>query len=225
MLPHISKRWCLLPLALCACDYVVPGNSYTVSIDPAFSEQERQEILNGIQDWVQKVPDLHLTLAVEQCSGVQTGRICMHRSTLAYVSQLGVGGIPKGGKLLGATGGSALSQDNAWAATNIGNNIFFDAKGDTGGYGGTDGAEIWISADFVQSIIPQFPHAWQSATAHEIGHGMGLLHHTGYYLMSPDIDHGSSVVQCDDIAQWYSIRFSDIPPCQNGILEKTLTTW
>lgn len=220
---YIGKMWLALPLGLSACNYVVPGNSYTLSLDPAFTVQERQEILNGIQDWVEKVPDLHLTVKWEQCSGVQTGRICMHRSTLAYVSQLGVAGVPKGAKLLGATAGSSLSQDNAWAAVNIGNNVFFDAKGDTGGYGGTDGAEVWIAADFVQTV--SIPLAWQSATAHEIGHGMGLLHHTGYYLMSPDINHSSQVVQCDDIAQWYSIRFSDIPPCQNGILEKRLTTW
>lgn len=228
MRPHIGKMLCLaLPLGLSACSYVVPGNSYTISADPAFLAQERQSILNGVQDWVEKVPDLHLTVKWEQCSGVQSGHICMHRSTLAYISQLGVVGVPKGGKLLGATGGSQISQINAWAAINVGNNPFFDAKGDTGGYGGTDGAEIWIAADLVQYAVSTqgFTYAWQSATAHEIGHGMGLIHHTGYYLMDPDIQHGSPVVQCDDIAQWYSIRFSDIAPCQNGILEKTLTTW
>lgn len=50
---------------------------------------------------------------------------------------------------------------------------------------------------------------------HEIGHGLGLVHHSGHYLMNPTLS--ALKPQCDDIQQYYDLRDMGTAPCMTEL--------
>lgn len=55
-----------------------PGVSYAVHIDPAFSAEEVQAVLDASDDWMSRVP-VSLTVDIAACKGPENGRVCLHR--------------------------------------------------------------------------------------------------------------------------------------------------
>lgn len=174
------------------CANVIPGNNYTVMLDPAFTSDELASADAAIQDWRNNIPQLTLNVVIQTCAGIHSGEICVHR------------GISDG------------ASPNA-----LGDTLFVegkDARGDTGGINGIDGAEIWVDTVFAATMIPQgFPLAIQNTFAHEIGHSLSLRHHDGITaLMNCDIQGASPTVTCDDVRQYLWIRMTSIlPECLN----------
>jgi hypothetical protein len=175
-----------------ACTDTRPGDHYTLYLDPAFTSSERADITAGLLDWTSNVP-VTLRVVAETCSGFSDGVICTHRAATTA-------DLPPGAEdVLGAT------------KTSYGTN---GTRGDTGGWRGTDGGELWVDISQVSSAATQGITAALSATFnHELGHGMGLIHHSTWALMYPTIWAGSPCVTCDDIAQWYYVRFRVGPVC------------
>jgi hypothetical protein len=194
-------KW-LLPLTLLSgCAEIKPGDHYTIYLDPAFAPTEQSSIVEGLADWTTKVP-VTFDVVIATCNGFSDGVICTHRATTSAE-------LPgDNGDLLGAT------------LTYRG---LFGTRGDTGGWsldpfpeGALDGGEIWIDMSQVEDAISGgYPSALTQTFNHEVGHAMGLVHHYDpiVALMNPDIQTASPTVTCDDVSQWYYVRFHNPPTC------------
>ena len=192
----------LLYTCVCACMFLfgcrtdtIPGNHYTVYIDPAFSDAETESVVKGLDSWVAVIPSLRFSPIVSSCSGFGDGEICIHRSNLVGVV-------------------SHHGEANYLGVTNVvfGN----DHRGDSGGYDGKDGGEVWLDMNEIAAtavILPSNSDVLAQSTAHEIGHAMGLIHHNGYFLMNANIQGSAQTPMCDDINQWYYVRFQNSPAC------------
>lgn len=188
-----SQILCALGLAVgvTACAKVIPGDHYTVYIDPAFTDSERAEIIDGLQDWTGKVP-VYFDVVIQACDGFDNGVICTHRSDTAGV-------IAHHGR-------------NCFGVTQA--QVGSGSRGDTGGQDGKDGGDVWIDMTMVDGAVKDHPTILSQTFNHEVGHAMGLKHHKSYALMYPALDPaGSSTVTCDDVGQWYYVRYQPEPAC------------
>ena len=179
-------------VGLAACAQVVPGNHYTVYIDPDFTQDERTALIDGLQDWTSKVP-VSFDVFIQKCDGFDNGVICTHRSYTAEVI------AHHGRNCFGVT------------QTQEGNN---GTRGDTGGFDGKDGGDVWLDMQMIGANVAAHPTILSQTFNHEVGHAMGLKHHKSYALMYPALDPaGSSTVTCDDVGQWYYVRYQPEPAC------------
>src|SRR5579863_7048633 len=153
----------VLAVGVAACAQVVPGNHYTVYIDPAFTQGERAALIDGLQDWTSKVPVTY-DVFIQGCSGFDNGVICTHRSDAAGVIAHG-----KNSHYLGVTG------------TNLGSG----SRGDSGGMQGKDGGDVWLDMPLIYAQVDKYPNLLSQTFNHEVGHAMGLNHHNTHALMFP----------------------------------------
>jgi hypothetical protein len=168
----------------------VPGDHYTVLLDPTFTEEEVQSALTGVDDLTGKIPELSLPIALSACVGTHPGVICVHRGMRPDIAaqdpyKVGYTETYKG------VGG----------------------RGDTGGVLGTDGGEVWIGVAMVAELLPEYPLALPHAFEHELGHALGLKHHVGA-MMNADYKGASMTATCDDVAQYYYVRYQVAPTCK-----------
>ena len=61
----------------------------------------------------------------------------------------------------------------------------------------------------------------QETMTHEMGHALGLVHHSTYAVMNPDYSSAAKHVVCDDVSQFFSERGKSVPktgikPCTNA---------
>lgn len=173
------------------CAKVIPGDHYTVYVDPTFTDSERAAIIDGLQDWTSKVP-VSFDVFIQACNGFDNGVICTHRSDTADV-------IAHHGR-------------NCFGVTQA--QVGSGTRGDSGGVDGKDGGEVWIDMQMVAGAQASHPTILSQTFNHEVGHAMGLVHHTTYALMYPSLKpEGSTTVTCDDVGQWFYVRFRPVFPC------------
>lgn len=128
-------------------------------------------------------------VVIGSCAGRHAQAICIHSSDAVTVSHAMGGGT----EFLGATAGPD------WTL---------------------DGAEIFISTAFMLQIQSD-QGAWvtEEVFAHEIGHGMGLVHENGVGALmdksAPDSSHGA--VTAADAEQWLLLRNQERPIAENGM--------
>jgi hypothetical protein len=191
----------VLCLGVSACAEVKPGNHYTVYLDPAFSADELSEIVGGLADWTTHVP-VTFDVVVTTCSGFVSGVICTHRAATTA-------DLPGGNSndLLGETY-TVRGREGT--------------RGDTGGWSleplpesGVDGGEMWIDMSQVATAVAAYPTVLSAVFNHELGHAQGLIHHYSpvVALMNPYLVGGSTTVTCDDVSQWWYVRFQTAPGC------------
>lgn len=187
----MRQWWVMALLGSSACANVVPGDHYTLYLDPNFSDGEKAYLVDSLQDWTSKVP-VSLDVVIQACDGFNNGVICTHRSDAS-----GVASHHGESSFLGVT--ETVEGDGR--------------RGDSGGKQGLDGGEMWLDMSLIYSMIGQYPTALAQTFNHEMGHAMGLQHHSTHALMYPGIDGASPTVTCDDVAQWYYVRFRTVPTC------------
>jgi hypothetical protein len=156
--------------------------------------------MTAVDTWMQKVPSLTFNATIGNCpdqkeySGEPTksGIICIHPTT--FGDGLGHSGLL--GQTVSLVGGSR--------------------RGDTGGVNGVDGGDIFLDIPLIQTAQGKLPNqdVFLLTVMHELGHAQGLVHHSlGYNLMNPDVNDKQSGITCDDVNQWYYVRFETAPTC------------
>jgi hypothetical protein len=163
------------------------GNKYTVEIDPAFSAEEAEAVLDAVADWESHIPELVLVLKLEYCSGVHDGLICVHPADQRGI--ISHGGSP--GKI------GVTDQMLGW------NDI-----------GHIDGGDCYLDVEGIvnQDLVTRWhlrtPRGAIHQTAvHEMGHAMGLVHDLRFWtIMNAWFDLESAMVTDLDAKQWRSLR-------------------
>lgn len=79
-----------------------------------------------------------------------------------------------------------------------------------------DGGETWIAFDRIAPLLAEYPLGNTTVIQHELLHGMGLEHHPGHVLMNIDMNNDATSLTCDDIAQWYYVRYQTPPTCTDN---------
>jgi hypothetical protein len=74
-------------VALLCCGRGAPGDSYVVLVDPAFSPDEREMVIEAISSWEAAVP-VHLSARIAECAGIHDGTICTHASTSDQIAAM-----------------------------------------------------------------------------------------------------------------------------------------
>lgn len=79
-------KWALLALLtlMLGCGRV-QGNDYNVLVDPAFSSDEVQAVIDASDDWKGHIDGLRMWPVIASCKGVEDGTICIHLSNHAEV--------------------------------------------------------------------------------------------------------------------------------------------
>jgi hypothetical protein len=109
--------FCVLLAGLTGCGESY-GREYRVTLDPAFTADEQEAILDGLADWAAKVP-VTFTTIVGTCGGIHDHEICVHPWA---TQQLGANGDAvgntevKSGGLIGDVDGG-----ECWVFTGYGN--------------------------------------------------------------------------------------------------------
>ena len=174
----------LSPCVACAPK---PGDHYTVYLDPAFSAEEDTQLTLSVEDWHAMIPALSLDVVIATCSGIHDKEICVHRRETAASS---------------AEEGVTLT---CWGKSG--------SKGDTSGWGGIDGGEIWLDMTSINSSAYSHPFSLRTTFSHEMGHAMGLEHNSEGTVMFPDINGASITPTCEDVFKWYYVRGQNAPTC------------
>src|SRR5271154_4301191 len=152
-------------LALVAGCNTAPGDSYQVYIDPAFTTDQQQAILQACQEWEDNVP-VHLQVSISECSGKHNRQICLHSNPSTSVDFLG--------------------------QTHVSEGVAGDTRGDTSGLGGTDGGEIELYVNLITSHQAQLSQVAEHEIAHAMGlsHHVGAFlmnPEYGYPLSCDDV--------------------------------------
>jgi Matrixin len=189
---NTMKHNIILGVLLCvggsACD-TLPGTHYNVYIDPGFTPDQQQGVLQAMEQWTKVIPSLQLTPFLGNCSGIHTHEICIHPSyqDADNGTELGVTFTKPGPGTKGTTGGGGT---------------------------GVDGGEIWLYIPSIQDDVSNHPQVFTQTATHELGHAMGLLHHTDVpCIMYPFINstdaqgaYETTYPTTDDVEQWYYVR-------------------
>jgi hypothetical protein len=157
----------------------VLSNSYSITIDPAFSRGQKADIIAAVEEWENQLPGVLTILAISTGPCTGAGReLCIHRSTLAAVTaQI-----------------DAINPNYSHTGTYLANtrrDRFMDK------------AETDVSDDYDSTFSG---HTFQQVIAHELGHALGLEHIAGHNLMYWSTVDWSPTLTCDDVAQYLSLR-------------------
>jgi hypothetical protein len=178
--PHTPLLAFAVALFLQGCGGL--GDSYVVQVDPRFTQSEQATIVAALDSWEAAVP-VHFVAAIEACSGIHGGAICVHASDSATIAAKQ--SQPDG------TGVGLTLREKTWGHV-------------------VDGGEIFID---VATIEESYAADFQRIAAHEIGHAMQLDHNAPGNLMAAMATEDAPTPTCADAAPWYEARSQPPPAC------------
>jgi hypothetical protein len=185
--PRYRVRIVLAAFALGLLGCTGYGDRYTVGIDPTFTPDQTEAVLDAVNDWESHVPELNLVLRLEYCSGIHDGLICIHPTDLR--------GIVSHGGSRGEIG--VTDHVRGWNHVGHidGGDCYLDIEG-------------IVNQDLVTTWHLRTPRAAiHQMTAHEMGHAMGLVHDVRLWtIMNAWFDLESATVTEIDVQQWRSLR-------------------
>jgi hypothetical protein len=158
------------------------GDSYVVQVDPRFTQDEQATIVTALGSWEAAVP-VHFVAAIEPCSGIHGGMICVHASDSATIAANQ--SQPDG------TGVGLTLRERTWGHV-------------------VDGGEVFID---VATVEESYAADFQRIVAHEIGHAMQLDHNAPGNLMAAMATEDAPTPTCADAAPWYEARSQPPPAC------------
>lgn len=171
-------------LVCCGCECSF-ADTYTVDVDPAFTPEQTQDVLEALDEWETMTGVLHFNVVTRYrvCDDSCAHEITIHPSSLQGIISLS--GVAD------AVGYTSTRQRSDWRSAG-------------------DWANSWISTEMPAKIpVAQHRIAFQAATKHEIGHQLGLVHvYEGHALMRPAFygDDQSRTVTCNDACQYAQVR-------------------
>lgn len=177
---HASVLALMVALFLEGCGGL--GNSYVVEVDPRFTQDEQATIVAALDSWEAAVPVVFVA-AIEPCSGIHGGTICIHASDSATIAAKQ--SQPDG------TGVGLTLREKTWGHV-------------------VDGGEIFID---VATVEQSYAADFQRIAAHEIGHAMQLDHNAPGNLMAAMATEDAPTPTCADGAQWLEARSQPLPTC------------
>jgi hypothetical protein len=176
---------CIFCLLGCSIPYY---DNYTVYIDKSFRSDEQQSIVAATDLWLQAIPTLRLNVIIGECN-MGEAVICIHRATLASIQNMQGNNQQYGG----------ITIHPGWT-------LFDDDFGSS---------NIYLPVDILdEDNLLAYPGAFMQASAHELGHGLGLIHTQYgtlmYRQLVADVQGGAQIPTCTDLQQYYKLRHKDL---------------
>jgi hypothetical protein len=180
----------ILPLIMCLFLIQCGGlsNHYDIKIDPSFDDQQKENIANALYNWQQAVPELSLSIYIEQCPiKIGTDQICIINSSREYID--------------------SREHDDSLALTT---RNYTDQNSMV--YIPTDDEWSAYPPGQVQIITHELGHAFG---LHHTGAGT-LMCAQAWYEPPPLASPGCAAefITCQDIAQYKEVRGEEQPRCE-----------